>query len=89
MSMNPARSFASAAVANVWTGWWIYMMAPVLAMFLAAEVFVRTRGLKAVLCAKLNHSGQARCIFNCNFDHRGAIEVTKQPQIFPGMSGSF
>ena len=67
MSMNPARSFASASIANVWTGWWIYLIAPVVAMLLAAEVFVRTRGLKAVLCAKLNHFGQARCIFRCGF----------------------
>ena len=89
MSMNPARSVASAAVANVWTGWWIYLLAPVLAMFLAGEVFVRTRGLKAVLCAKLNHFGQARCIFNCNFDRRGVVEVTKQPRMLPGVTGLF
>ena len=68
MSMNPARTFASAAVANVWAGWWIYLIAPLLAMLLAAEVFVKTRGLKAVLCAKLNHFGRARCIFRCGFN---------------------
>ena len=67
MSMNPARSFASAAVANHWTGWWIYFAAPPLAMLTAAEFFVRTRGSKSVLCAKLNHFGSSRCIFNCNY----------------------
>lgn len=88
MSMNPARSFGSAAVAGVWNGLWIYFTAPTLAMLLAAEVFVRTRGLKSVLCAKLNHRTAARCIFNCGF-RNGIIEVTKQPQMFPTVFGLF
>jgi aquaporin Z len=65
-SMNPARTFASAVVARNWTGWWIYFLAPPIAMLAAAEFFVRTRGLKKVLCAKLNHLGASRCIFNCD-----------------------
>ncbi len=76
MSMNPARSFASAAVSGKWAGLWIYFTAPPLAMLAAAEFFVRTRGLKRVLCAKLDHRGRARCIFSCDFgklvNHRGA-----------------
>ena len=67
MSMNPARTFASAVVGGNWTGWWIYFLAPPLAMLAASEFFVRTRGLTSVLCAKLNHSGISRCIFNCEF----------------------
>ena len=67
MSMNPARTFASAIVAGNWTSWWIYFVAPPIAMLSAAEFFVRTRGLKKVLCAKLDHFGRARCIFNCGF----------------------
>lgn len=67
MSMNPARTFASAAVAGNWTGWWIYFVAPTTAMLAASEFFVRTRGLKGVLCAKLDHFGTARCIFRCEF----------------------
>ena len=67
MSMNPARTFASAAVAGNWNGWWIYFTAPPTAMLVAAEFFVRTRGLKRVLCAKLDHFGKTRCIFNCGF----------------------
>ena len=66
-SMNPARSFASAAFSGEWKGWWIYFTAPPLAMLAAAEFFVRTRGLKRVLCAKLDHFGIARCIFNCDY----------------------
>lgn len=76
MSMNPARSFASAFVAGEWRGWWIYFAAPTLAMFTAAEFFVRTRGLTNVLCAKLDHFGGAQCIFNCGIakvlNRRGA-----------------
>jgi aquaporin Z len=67
MSMNPARTFASAAVSGKWISWWIYFIAPSGAMLAASEFFVRTRGLKRVLCAKLNHLGAERCIFNCNY----------------------
>jgi aquaporin Z len=37
--MNPARSFASAVVANEWTGFWIYLLAPPAGMLLAAKFF--------------------------------------------------
>lgn len=67
MSMNPARTFASAAVSGVWSSLWIYFVAPTFAMLTAAEVFVKVRGLKAVLCAKLHHHNKAQCIFNCNW----------------------
>lgn len=67
MSMNPARTLASAIVAGNWTATWIYFLAPPVAMLTAAEFFVRTPGIKNVLCAKLNHFGKGRCIFNCNF----------------------
>ena len=66
MSMNPARTFASAIVAGNWMSWWIYFLAPPIAMLGAAEFFVRARGLQSVLCAKLNHLGASRCIFNCS-----------------------
>ena len=67
MSMNPARSFGSAVVANHWTSWWIYFIAPPLAMLLAAEVYVRVKGLKEVYCAKFYHHSTQRCMFNCRF----------------------
>ena len=37
MSMNPARSFASTASAMQWQSLWIYCLAPVLGMQLAAH----------------------------------------------------
>ena len=67
MSMNPARSFASDLVGMQWQSIWIYFTAPLIGMLAAAEVFVRTRGLHSVICAKLNHSGNARCIFRCGY----------------------
>ena len=69
MSMNPARTFASATLANLWTAFWIYLTAPVLGMLAAAELFVRRHGAARVLCAKLHHDNPYRCIFRCNFPH--------------------
>lgn len=93
MSMNPARSFGSAVVANHWNSIWIYLVAPPLAMLLAAEIYVRVKGLKEVYCAKFYHYGAARCIFNCRFGELGKeekfIEVTKQKAVFPPVTGLF
>jgi len=38
--MNPARSFASALPAHVWTAFWIYLFIPFAGMFLAAEFYL-------------------------------------------------
>ena len=65
MSMNPARSFASALVAGRWTALWIYFTAPPLGMLAASEAYVRWPGARRVLCAKLDHGGVGRCIFRC------------------------
>jgi len=63
MSMNPARSFASAIPASHWSDLWIYFTAPLIGMFTAAEVYVRHKGLNHVGCAKLHHDNPKRCIF--------------------------
>lgn len=63
MSMNPARTLASALPAGIFTGLWLYFLAPPLGMLLAAEAFsLLTRG-RARHCAKLDHSPRLRCIF--------------------------
>jgi len=67
MSMNPARTFASALPADVWTAFWVYLAAPPLGMLLAAELYSRVKGLKQVYCAKLHHHNNKRCIFRCNY----------------------
>jgi aquaporin Z len=69
MSMNPARSLASAAPAQQWMSLWIYFTAPFLGMLLAAELYVRRRGISKVFCAKLNHHNHKRCIF-CEYQAR-------------------
>jgi len=38
--MNPARSFASALPANIWTAFWIYLSVPFAGMLSATELFV-------------------------------------------------
>jgi aquaporin Z len=63
MSMNPARSFASAFAGNSWSSLWIYFTAPLIGMLAAAEVYVRRAGLLHVSCAKLHHENAKRCIF--------------------------
>jgi aquaporin Z len=65
MSMNPARSFASAVGSGQWSALWIYLTAPPLGMLVAAELYVRTAGLERVRCAKLEHRTTRRCIFRC------------------------
>lgn len=67
MSMNPARTLASAIPAQNWTAIWVYFTAPLLGMLSAAEVYVRSKGKRAVRCAKLHHHNNKRCIFHCGY----------------------
>lgn len=57
MSMNPARTLASALGARDFTAIWIYFLAPALGM-LAAGAAQRQPG-----CAKLDHPDKVKCIF--------------------------
>jgi aquaporin Z len=61
MSMNPARSFASAAPGALWNHLWIYFLAPPLGMCLAAAAF-RWREDRPAPCAKLVHDPATPCI---------------------------
>jgi aquaporin Z len=67
MSMNPARTFASAFPAGLWTTLWIYFTAPPLGMLLASELYRRRKGAQGVICAKLHHHNEKRCIFRCGY----------------------
>jgi aquaporin Z len=73
MSLNPARSVASAVPSGLWHGIWIYLIAPPLGMLLAAELHLRRGGRTP--CAKLHHDTARRCIFRCEFAVRKAEEV--------------
>jgi aquaporin Z len=66
MSMNPARSFASAVTADLWTAFWIYLTAPAIGMLFAAELRLRLSP-RPVRCAKLHHANSRRCIFRCGY----------------------
>ena len=67
MSMNPARTLGSAVPSHMWKAWWIYFTAPPIGMLAAAEFYRQVRGLNRVICAKLHHQNDKRCIFNCGF----------------------
>lgn len=62
-SMNPARSFASAAISQNWEAIWIYLTAPFLGMLTAAACYIMVQGPAGVRCAKLHHDNPTRCIF--------------------------
>jgi aquaporin Z len=63
MSMNPARSFASALPGGSWTHAWIYYTAPVIGMLLAVECYrhILHRSTRR-MCAKLEHADDVACI---------------------------
>ena len=63
MSLNPARSVASAVPSGLWHGIWIYLIAPPIGMLLAAEFHIRRGGQTP--CAKLHHDRNRHCIFRC------------------------
>lgn len=67
MSMNPARTVASALPGRLWTALWIYFTAPPLGMLLAAQLYLAVKGASGVLCAKLHHQNAKRCIFRCGY----------------------
>jgi aquaporin Z len=75
MSMNPARTLASALAAREFRGLWVYFTAPPLAMLMAAGLFAWAMGLDHVRCAKLDHSGASACIFRCGY----ATETNPRP----------
>jgi aquaporin Z len=67
MSMNPARSFASAAPQMQWQHLWLYFTAPVLGMLSAAQWARARAGRTPLPCAKLIHSADVRCI-HCGYE---------------------
>jgi aquaporin Z len=67
MSMNPARTLSSALPAHAWTDLWIYFVAPPLGMLLAAQLYLLRKGSRGIICAKLHHQNNKRCIFRCGY----------------------
>ncbi len=73
MSMNAARTVGSAVVAEDWTAVWVYLVAPLAGMLLAAELFVRRRGTVDLPCGKFAHAEP--CLF-CDHVARGRSDGT-------------
>lgn len=67
MSMNPARSLASALAAGSYMSLWIYFIAPPLGMLAAAQIFLAVRGRMTVPCAKYCHVEGMACI-SCEYE---------------------
>jgi aquaporin Z len=65
-SMNPARTFASAAASGMWSGFWIYVIAPPAGMLTAACANRLVAPRSIIRCAKLIHDSTTRCI-HCGF----------------------
>ena len=78
MSMNPARSFASAAPGMQWHHLWIYLTAPLLGMLAGAQAFLVIAGARRVLCAKLLHPLGVPCI-HCGYQPRKAARGESSP----------
>jgi aquaporin Z len=71
MSLNPARTFASAINASQWAGWWIYFTAPVAGMFAGIELHRALGTPRHSLCGKLSHSRSVPCHIRCScIDHQ-------------------
>lgn len=66
MSMNPARSLASAVPASQWGDLWLYFTAPLLGMLAAAALVTHGVFRAQVGCAKLQHAQDQRCI-HCGY----------------------
>jgi len=68
MSMNPARTLASALPGGLWQSLWIYLTAPCLGMLLAARLYRGWASPAEVVsgCAKLCHSADVPCI-HCGY----------------------
>jgi len=76
MSINPARSFASAVPHGRWEFTWLYFSAPVVGMLGAVEVFRIAKLGRGRFCAKLNHDDAYRCI-HCGHQPAPGNETTR------------
>ena len=62
MSINPARTFASALPASIWTDFWLYYFVPPLAMLFAAQIYLRRFSQPKIICTKLCPNSETPCL---------------------------
>lgn len=78
MSLNPARTLASAVVAGSYHGLWIYLTAPVLGMLASVELERRIhRG--TLPCGKLSHDPNVRGFVECDCGVASDVAVIEGP----------
>jgi aquaporin Z len=78
MSINPARTAASALPSGIWTGGWVYFTAPVLGMLLAAQLYGLINASSLRACPKLHHGVRQRCIF-CGHPGEAQVSPARKP----------
>ncbi len=83
MSINPARTVASALPSGVWTAIWIYFSAPIFGMLAAAQLYLRISPTATSACPKLHHGASQPCIF-CG---RGRLQPATSPDAEAHPSG--
>jgi aquaporin Z len=80
MSINPARTLASAIPSQVWTALWVYLLAPPLGMLAAAELHRWQSCGPLRHCAKLCHDNRTRCI-HCGYTPSEGAAKAAQPEL--------
>lgn len=82
MSINPARTLASALHARRFSSLWVYMLAPPLGMLAGATLHTRALD-RSVHCAKLDHSGDAPCFFRCDIETLRSLAEADTARVAP------
>jgi aquaporin Z len=73
MSLNPARTLASALSARLWTSLWVYLTAPPLGMLAAVEIQRLLSRRPHRLCGKWAHPTDDPSVFRCDCRRRRGI----------------
>jgi aquaporin Z len=77
MSINPARTVASAVPSGIWTSVWIYFVGPGTGMLAVAAIYRGFGGGPAPACAGMNQHAAAGCVARCAAEYwneAGGIE---------------
>lgn len=86
MSINPARTVASALPSGIWQYGWIYFAGPIAGMLLAARAYCLIARPVSLACPKLHHGTAQRCIF-CGH-RRPPPTASTEPSDSPGSDRS-
>ncbi len=67
-SLNPARTLGPAIAGWDFSFIWIYLFAPFSGSIVAAAIHKMVPFLHSPLCAKMNHTANDTCLYNCEFN---------------------